>query len=406
MRSPIVLIGVVFLVVPSFALAQGDKPNKPPRARDVVERYLHSGELAAGESALEARLATAPEDDEARFGLGIIQVVRGVERLGQALHKYGVKSENTHVPFLRLPVPKNAAPAPITYAIFRGILDDFRRDLATAEATLARITDDQVKLPLRLAPIRLDLTGSGTPTDSFMDILNKIMLRRDFAFLKGNPDFLVGFDRGDVAWLRAYAHLLMGMLDLYLAIDGERLFDLTADELFAAPKNRFTGDESARLRELVQARTVIDLKEPHRLGQFRRHMVAVARLNRETWMHIRAETDDDHEWLPNPRQHGVLGLPVRDGMIDVWLAMMAELEALFEGKRTIPKPFRSKDGKGLNLKVLLDDPPEKFMPNQDPAQSLPAKYWSAEPDLDIDVIFRVIQIFGDPSMVAYAMWFN
>ena len=45
----------------------------------------------------------------------------------------------------------------------------------------------------------------------------------------------------------------------------------------------------------------------------------------------KAETDDDHEWLPNPKQKGALGLPVRDEMIDAWLAMMAELEVLLNG---------------------------------------------------------------------------
>jgi len=102
-----------------------------------------------------------------------------------------------------------------------------------------------------------------------------------------------------------------------------------------------------------------------RLSRFRKHLVQVAALNRETWEHIRAETDDDHDWLPNPKQTGVLGLPVRGRMIDAWLALMAQLEALLEGKRTIPRAFLDRDGKGLNLKALLDDPPEKLVLDKD-----------------------------------------
>ena len=100
--------------------------------------------------------------------------------------------------------------------------------------------------------------------------------------------------------------------------------------------------------------------EPARLGRLRRHLTKVTELNRETWKNIRAETDDEHEWLPNAKQQGVLGLPVRDNMIDAWLTMMAELEALLNGNRTLPKIYLSKTGQGLNLRKLLDEPPEKI----------------------------------------------
>src|SRR5262249_31044537 len=72
----------------------------------LVEAYLRQGRLAEGEAALRERLKDAPRDDQARFGLGVLQFLRGVERLGQSLHKYGARTENTNIPFLRLPVPK------------------------------------------------------------------------------------------------------------------------------------------------------------------------------------------------------------------------------------------------------------------------------------------------------------
>jgi hypothetical protein len=376
----------------------------------LVEKYLHSGELARGEQALETALADSPKDDQLRFGLGVLQFFRGVERLGQSLHEYGAKSENTNVPFLRLPVPKNPDPDRVTYAAFRRVLDEFHHDLSTAEATLTGVTDDKVKLPLRLAAVRLDLVGDGKANGKLMDILKKIMRREQFEFLKSNPDFLVCFDRGDVAWLRAYCHVLMAMLDFYLAFDMEQSFDLSADELFAKPKKSFKGQEDERDRKWEEARKLIAVKEPARLGRFRKHLIKVAELNRETWKHIRAETDDDHEWLPNPKQKGVLGLPVRDEMIDGWLAMVAEMEALFEGNRVFPKTGLfgcSKNGKGLNLKTLLDDPPENFTLDGDFPENLPDKYWSEGKDVDLGVLFRLSRIFEDPTSAAgYAAWFN
>jgi hypothetical protein len=368
-----------------------------------VEKYLHSGELAKGEKALGAALAAAPNDDQIRFGLGVLQFVRGVERFGQSLHKYGTKSENTDVPFLRLPVPTNRDPAPVTYADIRRALDDFRGNLAAAEATLAGVKDDEVKLPIRLALVRLDLDGDGQATDKFIDVLTRIMGGQQFDFRQENPDFLVCFDRGDVAWLRAYCHLLMGMLDFYLAFDTERLFDLSADVLFAKPKKRFQGEDAERQKKLEEAFKVFAVKEPARLGRFRKHFIKVAELNREIWKHIRAETDDDHEWLPNPRQKGVLGLPVRDEMIDAWLAMMAELEALLNGKRTLGSGLE-KNGKGLNLKTLLDDPPEKV--TAEFFKNLPEKYLSEEREVDSRVLDRVARVFGNTTAFAYAAWFN
>jgi hypothetical protein len=366
----------------------------------MVEQYLHSGELAKGEQALEAVLAANPRDDQVRFGLGVLRFVRGVERLGQSLHEYGVKSESSNIPFLRLPVPHNPEPAPITYTSFRRILDDFVRDLTAAEATLAAITDDGVKLPLRLTNIRLDLDGDGNPTDLFIDVLKKIMRQQRIEFLQGNPDFLVSFDRGDVAWLRAYCHLLTGMLDVYLALDTGQMFHLSADDLFAKPKNPPPPKEQRNWAEVWK---VITIKEPARLGRVRRHWLKVAELNRETWKYIRAETDDDHEWLPHPKQKGVLGLPVRDEMIDAWLAMMGELEALLDGKRTMGV---RKDGKRLNWKVLLDDPPDKFDLAGGFPGNLADRYFSEAPEVNMNALSRVIAVFQNTTAVAYAAWFN
>jgi hypothetical protein len=163
--------------------------------------------------------------------------------------------------------------------------------------------------------------------------VKKIFHRQELDFLGANRDFLVCFDRGDVAWLRANCHLLMGMLDAYLALDTEPLFDLAAEELFA----------KAPPRRKVEDTWVIPVKEPARLGRCRGHFLKVAALNRETWEHIRAETDDDHEWLPNPRQKGVLALPVRKEMIDAWLEMVAELEALLDGKRVLSNAMKDMD---------------------------------------------------------------
>lgn len=391
-----------FLVLSATAsLCAADAP--------LVEQYLHAGDLVNGEQALELALAAAPDDDQLRFGIGVLQFVRGIERFGQSLHEYGIKIQDENVPFLRVSVPENTDPAPVHYIAFRRLLDDFISDLEKAEATLAGVTADDVKLPLRLAEIRLDLDSDGRPTDRLLDIMKKLM-GQEFGFLKDNPEFLVCFDRGDVAWLQAYCHLLMGMLDFYLAFDSEPSFDLWAAEYFEKTRKRCPSTDVAEHAKQIDELAIFVVTEPVRLSRLRKHFIRVAELNHETWKHIRVEQDDEHEWLPNPKQKGVLGLPVREELIDAWLRMMSELKALFEGDRTLPRFLTGfeQDGKGLHLKTLLEDPPKKFVLNGEFPRNLPDKYFSDEKDLNLGVLFSVWRVLQDTTSFGfgYAAWFN
>lgn len=199
------------------------QPSQEPVAdlpSPMAEQFLLDGRLADGETALLLALDANPTDDELRFGLGAIQFFRAVDNFGKGLYEYGVISANTRTPFLRLPVPHNPAPSAISYQAFGLMLDIFATDLSRAEATLALISDDNVKLRLRLAKITFDFTGTGKNPTTLLDILAKLNGGR-FPFEIANPEFRIHFDRGDVAWLRAYCHLLCAMVDGYRAVDME-----------------------------------------------------------------------------------------------------------------------------------------------------------------------------------------
>lgn len=379
------------------------KDPQPP----LVEQYLQSGQWKSGELALEAQLRKHPNDDQARFGLGLLRIVRGVERMGQSFFDYGLKPTSSWVPFVRLPIPTNPDPQPVSYRKFRAVFDDFQRDLAEAERTLAAITDDQVKLPIRLALIRIDLDGDGNATDKFVDILTKLMGSRP-ELLKDNPDFRVHFDRGDVAWFRAYCHLLSSMLDLYLALDNEADFYFFAKDHFPRVKPFLSQAEEKQLRDKCMMRSsTITFKEPARLNSFRHHMIAVCQLNRETWRYIRAETDDDYEWLPNAKQKGIFGMPVNSNMVDAWLSMMTELEAVLEGKKLLPTDMiMNTQGKGLNLKTFLEEPPNQFDFNKLLQDGPSAKYLENGDMMNFNALMRVFSVFDNPLRMGYFAWFN
>jgi hypothetical protein len=384
----------------------------PARAADppppLAEKFLHNGKLADGEKASLLALDVNPNDDEARFGLGVIQFVRAVENLGKALHEYGAVSEKATYPFLRLPVPRNETPSTISYKSLGRVLDAFAADLGRAEATLAGIKDDNVKLRLRLAKITLDFTGTGKDRTTLIDLLNKMNGGR-FDFQKANPDFRVHFDRGDVAWLRAYCHLLSAMVEGYRAVDEEPGFEARVKDIF--PKVEASVKKAEP--DWYGGLTVVDAP---RLRRMRLHLVAVCELNRETWEHIRKETDDDFEWLPNPKQTDQLGLPLTDERIDRWLAMMEQWEGLLKGECLVPDYLlrfvhaAHPAGKGLNLKKLLDDPPaDLFNLGRITEKGIDAKYLEPEKGkkvFDLQAVVAVFQLFDGPFGFAYAIRLN
>ena len=81
-----------------------------------------------------------------------------------------------------------------------------------------------------------------------------------------------------------------------------------------------------------------DVVEPQRMVGIHARLKSVIALSRKTWAAVRAETDDDNEWLPGPHQKGVLDIPVTEAMIDTWLATLDGFEAVLDGRVLAPHP--------------------------------------------------------------------
>ena len=115
------------------------------------------------------------------------------------------------------------------YSDRRAIMQAFHDDLAKAESTLARVVDKDVKLPLHFGRIRLDLNNDGKADAD--ETLWKIYAKLNAGVgirvsAEASKAFLITFDRGDVAWLRGYCHLLMAMCEAVLAYDFHELLRL------------------------------------------------------------------------------------------------------------------------------------------------------------------------------------
>jgi hypothetical protein len=338
----------------------------------------------------------------------VIQFARAVEDLGKAMYEYGAVSQNSSQPFLRLPVPKNEKPSTISYKELGRVLDAFATDLGRAEATLASIKDDKVKLRLRLAKITFDFAGTGKDRSSLLEILNKLNGGQRFDFQRHNPDFRVHFDYGDVAWLRGYCHLLSAMVEGYRAVDEAAGFEQRVSMVFPNVETQRGQADPAWYLGLK----VVDAP---RLRRARLHLVAVCELNRETWKSILFEKDDDYEWLPSPRQSDQLGMPLSKERIDSWLAMMEQLEGFLKGELLLPGNLlnyahHGHQGGGLNMRKLLDNPPADLLNwKRIQEKGVDAKYLEPEQDkklVNINVLFESIWMFNGPLGFAHAARLN
>jgi hypothetical protein len=67
----------------------------------------------------------------------------------QGLYRHGLDPRwATDLPFVRLPVPNNPKPEPLTNDAFRNVIAGFADDLARVETTLADVASANIKLPL------------------------------------------------------------------------------------------------------------------------------------------------------------------------------------------------------------------------------------------------------------------
>lgn len=398
-------VSFLLIAVVAVSSARSDDRHDKPNDLVSVQKILDSGAYAEGETSLLLALDREPDNDEIRFGLGVLQFLRAVETLGHSLYEYGAVSKNTREPFLRLPVPENDDPVSISYDELGRVLGQFSNDLQRAEATLAAIEDERVKLKLKLAQIKFDFTRSGENLTSLTDIVGAFNARLP----EKNPELLFHFDRGDVAWLRAYCHLLCGLVEAQRAIDLSDGFHSRMGRVFPEIESKSKDTDSDWYKFLR-------VTDSPRLRRMRLHFAEVGRLNHETWKFIRSETDDDFEWLPHPRQTDQLNLPMSDAQIDAWLNVMTQLEELMTGERLMPSyllKFVAQDspaGKGLNFQKLLDDPPtDLFNWKRIRENGIDEKYLEDEagrPVFDFGAVFRIANLFNGPFGFARAVRMN
>lgn len=403
----------------SVLLAPQVRATDKAFAHPMVEQYLIKGNLGEGHKALTRHLSDHPEDSQARFGLGTLEFLRGVERFAQSLHRYGLRTDAPEVPFLRLSIPANKNPEPITYKKFRSVFEKLIADLNQAEKTLAQVKDEDVKLKLRIGLFRLDLDGNGRAEqkETFWRIFTSVALRAAKIDLnERQKSFPIGFDRADVHWMRGYSHLIRAMAEAYLAYNSEDFFNYTAHVFFRGANSPYTkilykkkedtGFDEDRIADLIAAIHLVRFKptEPKRMEKAHEHMLQMVQQSRQCWKYALKETDNDREWIPNAKQTSLLpGMRVTEEMIQDWKHFLDEFEALFRGKKLIPH-WRLKESHGINLKAVFYKPRTfDLVMWVHGAAALP--YLEKGPRTDQRTWNRLQRTFGG-NFLAFAVWFQ
>lgn len=376
------------------AILLGNHASAQPA--DPLSQALERGDFAT----VRALSGSGASNDRTRFALGAAQFLGAVEALGQGLHRHGLRTEYDTglgiLPFLRLPVPPNPDPEPVTYAGLRDLLTAFVAALTEAEATLAGVGDGPFDLTLDLSALRLDLDGDGIATEAER-------LMPIFLLVSGAADRVGGipvdFDQSDAPWLQGYCHILMALAEFLLAHDWNVAFDQTFHTVFPEgdfpnaamteeakaaraalaalagpdgdPPSYQSAPEAAQTYYRIQSRRqwagYADLLafvhlfrwpvvEPERMESVRLHFVDMVRLSRENWRRIRQETDTGREWVPAPdRQESVFPrIRVTEQTVAGWELFLTEFEAVLEGRKLIPH-WRFAE-MGVDLRAMFEAP--------------------------------------------------
>jgi hypothetical protein len=337
-----VFFGVIWTFQPAIAA--------PPD----LEKYLLEGRIAEGAAAMQAAVDADPTDGVSQFGLGVTQFFQAIESLGRSQYRFGLLGNRRRaIPFMRLPIPENEKPEQISYVLTRSMIQDLVSGLDKAEKTLSRVKPSDLKLPLKIGQIRLDLNGDGVGTDeeSVWSMLNALGSGGRPADTDAAVNQLViAFDDGDVLWLRGYCHVMSALGEIVLAYDWKDQFERTAhlfypsvqspyDFLQAEGAGPFNGFNSQNILDVIALIHTVNYEcvEPERMKVALSHLESVIRLSRESWKLINAETDNDREWLPNPRQTAAIGdLRVSQQNLLGWQAFLDEADAILQGKKLLP----------------------------------------------------------------------
>lgn len=126
------------------------------------------------------------------------------------------------------------------------------------------------------------------------------------------------FDDGDIAWARAYVGFQRAVLDIVLAYDFSGINDVLAD-----------GRRGSK-------RIVLKLVDKQRITAAKERLLEAIDQSAACRAAYLAETDDDREWVPSPRQKNhPMPLEVDQTLYETWGGVLEDLRKIVNGDEGI-----------------------------------------------------------------------
>lgn len=326
--------------------------------------------LEQGETEQAIKHYAVTPSNQSTFTQAICQLSESVEAFQQGLYKYGftVNSRSAGIDSMG-PIPHNPKPEAVNYQKIRTLIETFHEDLHAIEKTVTTIGEDEFHLPLDLTKVRFDIDNDGNRTAQessmalFLSIDTNRRMTQDQVNEMNKFDGTIGFDKSDLLWLKGYVQVTLGATDLLLAHDFEQSFNAVSSNLFQKPENALStlganDDNYGDVANLIAAFHLAKMKvtEPARLKQACQHLLNMVDASKAMWISIQAETDNNQEWLPSPKQESVTGVKITADMVKDWHQFLIEYAAILNGEKLVPH-WRFKN-KGINLKRVLEESTE------------------------------------------------
>ena len=420
------------LALVPLAQAQEAAPVHP------VSDILAERGLAAAEGWLTVS-SYFSDKTETDFLLGGVRFLRGIERMMQTRWDNSA-APIAFVPGMRGDLPPNPDgefdPAFLETALTRGV-----SQMERAQGPLKRAAGQEFAATIRITDLWFDVNKDGVKQDAealtemFVGLQppppRREMLRDENGVIirdeNGSPiweepeaqpvfDGLIRFDSADADWLAAYVHLVSGVSELVLAADPTPAITRVTEsrnklEAFGPTFFDATGFGDEEWVEMASA-TLLTLRgEPDatHTRAAHEHFRSMIAHNRAFWAEVMEETDNDHEWLPNPSQDSAFGVPVTEEVAEGWQDVLSEMSALLEGEALmpywrLPNLGERNNGVGINLAKWLQDPGDMDLILWIQGEAV-LPYLEKGRIVDTNVMSRFSQLTRGNGLM-FAAWFN
>jgi hypothetical protein len=268
------------------------------------------------------------------------------------------------IPLLRQSLPSNPTPEPFSGATVRQIFVDIDADMQAAHDALATLPQgEEFGLEIALSDIWFDvnLNGSRDANEEALLLLGPQLMGWSWTPPDPTaPPVAIRFDAADAAWLSAYTHVLSGVANTILAYDPAASIDRVLATRAAFGRTPPPEYDYFDMEDIADALGIMEgalnqTPDPTRAKAAKEHFLAMIADNRRFWAAVALETDNDREWLPSDTQTAALGFTLPPGTGDTWLDVLADGEALLQGRILMPY-WRGAAWQGLNLGRMFDEP--------------------------------------------------